>query len=182
MPEPACSGKLPDQAGNEDGTWGCLAVGGCRPIRPRAAVSAPLLVLPPTFCRKALDHSFHPVDPSGSVGSHRDRRGSQPEQTRSVRSRPDPTPSIRLVIGRSRVRTLLRAPVLGHPARMPCGCGPTSREVDRGRHDVCRRAAMPAFHLGGWHWPVTLATRCSWSEPDAVPACSRSKIAPAQAG
>jgi hypothetical protein len=89
MPEPACSGNLPDQADKEDGTRRCLAVGVCRPIRPPRPYRPRCLSCHPTFCRKALDHSFdHPDDRSVAIGNRLERRGIQPEQARSVWSHP----------------------------------------------------------------------------------------------
>jgi hypothetical protein len=60
------------------------------PSRPdsRSCTGSPRLVELPAL----LDHPFdHPDDPTGSVWIRRDRRGTQPEQGRSVWSRPVPT-------------------------------------------------------------------------------------------
>jgi hypothetical protein len=84
-----------------------------------------------------------------------DRSGAIWTDEPSNLSRPDPSEadqarrraSVPYSEGRG-VRTLLGAPVLGHPARMRCGCGTTSRDIHCGRLDGCGRAAVPAFHLG----------------------------------
>jgi hypothetical protein len=169
MPEPACSGKLPDQAGNGDGTRRCLAVGCVHRSAPRGRIG-PAACLASDSLSEGRPRSGGCCDQAGHSLGHspchnragQERTGWTSPLTRAAttgRASTWWTGAFRLVIGTSSVGLTSgrRVGLPGHAAASPIG-----RLRIRRAGPACSRARRK-----GWRGRATIAAAAQEITPPA---------------